>query len=42
VRLDERKAGSFSTTAQAIGTFCRLPRRSCSNFLARQALTAKS
>jgi hypothetical protein len=40
VRLDERKAASFSAIAQAISPFCRLPRRSCSNFLARQAPTA--
>jgi hypothetical protein len=36
VRLDEWKASSFSAVAPAIGTFCRLPRRSCSNFLAGQ------
>jgi hypothetical protein len=40
VRLDERKAASFSATAQAIGTFWRLPPRSCANFLATQAPTA--
>ena len=40
MRLDERKAASFSTTIRAIGTFCLLPRQSGSNFLARQALTA--